>query len=220
MVGLPLAAGRFAMGNTKIRRKLSTNLVSTIYRSVNGTSEENMNKIVEMLGGTGKITGPDDVVVIKPNVQWWNQGAPNLAVLKRFVEIIMNRPGGFDGELVIAENCHRGPTPWLSKSSGWAQHFERNSDIPQINNFTDLTGSLKKKYGEKFTIRHWIDIESGAKQVYGPKDGEGYVYCDGNGDMPLLSCNNGMTGEKAQTTIMTYPIFKTDKGTIVDFNRS
>ncbi|MBN1569561.1 MAG: DUF362 domain-containing protein [Acidobacteria bacterium] len=176
-----------------------------------------MNKLVEMLGGISKIIGPEDVVVIKPNVQWWNQGAPNLAALKRFIELILEMPGGFKGEVVIAENCHRGSSPWLSENAGWAHVFERNSDIAGIRNFNDLTGSLKKKYGERYSTRHWIDVGAGARRVFGPKDGDGYVYCDGTGGVPLLSCSNGMAGEKSRTTIMTYPIFKTDKGKTVDF---
>jgi hypothetical protein len=42
-------------------------------------------------------------VVIKPNVQWWNQGAPNLLALKTFVDMIMDRPGGFSGEVIILQ---------------------------------------------------------------------------------------------------------------------
>lgn len=200
-----------------IRRRPAENPVSTVYRCVNGSPQENMNKLVEMLGGIRKIVGSEDVIVIKPNVQWWNQGAPNLAALQRFVELILEMPGGFNGEVVIAENCHRGAAPWRSESAGWAHRFERNSDIQNINNFNDLTGSLKKKYGDRFSTRHWIDIGIGARRVFGPKDGDGYVYCDGTGGVPRLSCSNGLTGEKSRTTIMTYPVFKTDKGTIVDF---
>jgi hypothetical protein len=84
------------------------------------------------------------VVVIKPNVQWWNQGTPNLSALKRFVDLTMNRPGGFDGEVVLAENCHRGSKPW--KHAGWTAQFTINSDLNRINNFNDLSQHLKKNY--------------------------------------------------------------------------
>lgn len=52
---------------------------SIIYRAVNGTPEQNLKKVIELMGGIERIIGSDDVVLIKPNVQWWNQGAPNLA---------------------------------------------------------------------------------------------------------------------------------------------
>ena len=58
---------------------------SIVYRGVNGTSEQNLRKVIELMGGIEKIIGLNDVVLIKPNVQWWNQGAPNLTALKTFV---------------------------------------------------------------------------------------------------------------------------------------
>jgi hypothetical protein len=75
----------------------------TLYRALNGNPAGNISKIVEMMGGIQEIAGVDDVVVIKPNVQWWNQGAPNLLALKTFVDMIMDRPGGFSGEVIILQ---------------------------------------------------------------------------------------------------------------------
>jgi hypothetical protein len=189
----------------------------TVYRSVNGSPPENLRKVVEMIGGVETLSGEDDVVLIKPNAQWWNQGATNLAALSTFVELIMGRAGGFRGEVVIAENCHRGNSPWTSADSAWARDFQRNADIAGINNLGELAQSLKKRYGDRFTLRHWINVANGAKRVFGPKDGAGYVYCDGTGGLPLLSFDNGLAGERRRATIMTYPVFVTDRGTIVDF---
>jgi len=205
------------LAKTVVRKKQFEKPVCTLFRSVNGTPQENIVKVVEIMGGMKNIIGSDDLVVIKPNVQWWNQGVPNLAALKVFVEMIMERPGGFRGEVVIAENCHRGNTPWASENSGWARRFERNSDISQVSNMKELTDHLKKNYGDRFTICHWTNVASGARRVYGPNEGNGYVYCDGTGGVPLMACDNGIVGDRRRATIMTYPIFTTDKGTIVDF---
>jgi hypothetical protein len=189
----------------------------TVYRSVNGTPPENLRKVVELMGGIRALFGEDDVVLIKPNAQWWNQGATNLAALSAFVDLIMERPGGFRGEVVIAENCHRGISPWTSTASGWAREFQRNAEIPGVKNLAELGQVLKERYGDRFTLRHWINVEYGAKRVFGPKDGAGYVYCDGTGGVPLLSFDNGVAGDKYRATIMTYPVFVTDRGTVVDF---
>lgn len=97
-----------AQADTPVSRKHTEDPSCTLYRAINGTPAKNLAKVIDMMGGIEKIIGPDDVVVIKPNVQWWNQGAPNLAALKGFVDLIMARPGGFHGEVVLAENCHRG----------------------------------------------------------------------------------------------------------------
>jgi uncharacterized protein (DUF362 family) len=121
-----------AWANAMPTKKTDSNTTDTIYRSVNGSPEENMSRVIELIGGIERFVGPDDVVVIKPNVQWWNHGVPNLAAFGQFVEIIMNRPGGFNGEVVLGENVHRGAQPW--KHAGWTQQFVRNSGLSQMPN--------------------------------------------------------------------------------------
>ena len=197
-------------------QKITIGSQSTIYRVLNGTPSDNLTKVIELMGGIDKIIGENDVVVIKPNVQWWNHGATNLSALKTLVDLIMNRPSGFDGEVVIAENCHRGIEPWNVEQSGWIKNYDRNSDLKMINNFSELTSHLKETYGNRYTTYHWIDVGKGGKRVFGPADGTGYVYCDGTGGVPMFSLDNGETGDDFREVIMTYPIFKTDKGTIID----
>jgi hypothetical protein len=191
---------------------------TTIFRALNGHPAENLAKVIELMGGIEKLVGDNDVAVIKPNVQWWNQGAPNLAALKAFTDLIMNRPGGFHGEVVFAENCHRGPVPWESMESGWRRDFARNSGLERVSNFNDLGRLLKEQYGDRFSVCHLIDVDAGSRRVQGPEDGPGYVYCDGMDGVPLLALDNGAAGEAYRAVIMTYPIFKTDRGTLVDFH--
>ncbi|MBW1827618.1 MAG: DUF362 domain-containing protein [Deltaproteobacteria bacterium] len=212
-----LLFGRDAFAGKTVKITMKEDIKSTVYRAVNGHPSENLSKVIDLMGGIETFIGPDDVVVIKPNVQWWNQGVPNLSALNAFVDLIMNRRGGFHGEVVLAENCHRGASPWESLHSGWAPVFSRNSDLDQIYNFNDLGGHLKKKYHDNFSICHLIDVDAGNPRVFSPEDGTGYVYCDGNGGVPLISLDNGARGDDFREVIMTYPIFKTDKGTLVDF---
>lgn len=200
---------------TQPTAKYVENGAVTIYRAVNGTPAENLTKVIDLMGGIGKIIGGDDIVLIKPNVQWWNQGAPNLLALKTFVDLIMDRVGGFNGEVVLAENCHRGPSPW--QSGGWSNTFSWNSDLANVTHFNEFSRILKEKYKERLSTCHLIDVGAGKRRIYGPSDGAGYVYCDGSRGVPLITCENGATGPKSRATIMTYPIFKTDKGTIIDF---
>ena len=114
-----------------ITKRTNNKTSYTLYRALNGSPGDNIYRVVKLMGGIEKIIGPDDVVLIKPNVQWWNQGVPNLSALNRFIDLIMSRPGGFNGEVVLAENCHRGSTPW--NHAGWADQFDRNSDLKGIN---------------------------------------------------------------------------------------
>lgn len=205
------------VGSDSSVHKASDEIDCVIYRAVNGHPQENISKVVELYGGVEKIVGREDVVVIKPNIQWWNQGAPNLSALKTFVDLIMNRSKGFHGEVVLAENCHRGHAPWESLNSGWKRPFVRNIDLDNVSNYNELSKDLKKRYGDLFSTYHWIDVDSASKRVSGPAEGVGYVYCDGSKGVPLISFDNGTRGEHHRAVIMSYPIFETDKGTMVDF---
>jgi hypothetical protein len=185
-----------------------------LYRAVNGSPEQNLEKVVELMGGIEKVIGKDDVVIVKPNAQWWNQGTPNLAALKRFVELLIERPGGFRGEVVLAENCHRGNSPGMSSSSAWTVNFIRNSDVDGVRDLNGLSHWLTDRYGKRFSVCHWVDVMYGARRVYGPGDGPGYVYCDGSGGIPRIAVGSG-----GRWTIMTYPIFATGQGTVIDFQK-
>ncbi len=196
-------------------RKELKEVQSHVYRAVNGGPGRNIEKLIELMGGVETIIGDSDIVLIKPNVQWWNQGCPNLLAVYTFIQLIMKRPGGFHGEVIIAENCHRGREP--SNSGGWGADFERNASMAGVANYKELTAKIKSEFGDRFSVIHWIDVKYGANRVCSPHDGVGYVYCDGSNGAPLLSMDNGLAGENRRSVIMTYPIFKTDRGTIVDF---
>jgi hypothetical protein len=199
----------------QIPPKVTEDAQVEVFRALNGPPQANTEKVIELMGGIHRLVGTEDIVLIKPNVQWWNQGAPNLGAVKSLVDLIMNRPRGFAGEVVLAENCHRGVTPW--RQSGWSKAFERNSDCPDVQNYNDLCRLLKSTYADRFSVVHWINIKDGGKRVSGPSEGPGYVFCDGSRGVPLLEFDNGLSGSRYRSVIMTYPIFQTDRGTLVDF---
>ncbi|MCU0558678.1 MAG: DUF362 domain-containing protein [Desulfobacterales bacterium] len=204
------------LGAVKLPPKETAGAPTTeLFRAVNGTPQANTEKLIDLMGGVRRLVGPEDVVLIKPNVQWWNQGAPSLGAVKCLVDLIMNRPGGFCGEVVLAENCHRGAAPW--QHAGWSTPFERNADCPGADNYNDLCRLLKRDYGDRFSAIHWVNVKDGGRRVSGPAEGTGYVFCDGTRGVPLLEFNNGLDGERFRAVIMTYPVFQTDRGTRVDF---
>jgi hypothetical protein len=186
-----------------------------IFRAVNGRPADNLEKALSLMGGVEALFGAGDVVVLKPNLQWYNQGAPNISAMDRLARLILERPGGFRGEVVLAENTHRGPRPW--ERAGWAVRFARNSDLPGVVHYNALAEKLKQDYGERFSVCHLIDIASGGKRVHSPADGPGYVLCDGTGGAPLLAFDNGLQGKDRREVVMSYPILRTDRGTLVDY---
>ena len=190
-----------------------------LYRAVNGTPAENMRHVLTAGRCLETTIAKDDVVVIKPNVQWWNQGVPNLRACAALVESIMTRPGGFTGEVVLAENCHRGDRPGIAGTSGWTVPFTRNSDMQTVSTYAELCRVLKNRYKDRFSVVHWLDADSGGRRVDGESGETGYVYCDGTMHTPLLETDNEKSGSKLRRVIMTYPVFRTDRGTLVDFRR-
>ncbi|PQP33505.1 hypothetical protein C6A37_12575, partial [Desulfobacteraceae bacterium SEEP-SAG9] len=78
---------------------------SEIFLSRNGTPQQNVLKVIEMMGGVGSIFDKDDIIVLKPNAQWWNQGRTNLEAIKGFIDCVL-KMSNFQGEIIIAENHH------------------------------------------------------------------------------------------------------------------
>ena len=82
-----------------------------VYVARNGTPETNVHRVVAMAGGIQHFIDHDDVVVLKPNGQWPRQGYTHTQSLKALIDVILSRPGGFEGEVIIAEHVHRAPPP-------------------------------------------------------------------------------------------------------------
>jgi hypothetical protein len=188
---------------------------AVVFRAVNGSPADNLEKVLALMDGVDALFGPDDILILKPNLQWFNQGAPNIAAMERLVDLIMARKGGFRGEVLLAENIHRGNKPW--EREGWAVPFVRNSDRPGISNYSELAADLKRKYGDRFSVCHLVDIGSGGKRVSSPSDGPGYVICDGTGGVPPIVFENGLKGPRHRQVAMSYPILRSDRGTLVDY---
>ena len=211
--GLSFLPNQLASG--AISRKRFTDTKATVFRSVNGTPVANLDNVIEQMGGIEKLIGKNDIVVVKPNVQWWNQGATNISALNRVVELIFQQFPGFQGEVIITENIHHGKEPW--EHGGWARSFERNVEAEHLLNYNDLAASLKNTYGNQFSVVHLINAKGGGRRVYSPSEGFGYVYCDGTNGADLIKFDNGASGDLYREVIMTYPIMVTDKGTVIDF---
>ena len=202
-------------GRSAARVRKSGRQGATVYRALNGSPADNLEKVLSLMGGVESLFGPDDIVILKPNLQWFNQGAPNIAAMDRLVAVIMERKGGFRGEVVMAENIHRGPKPW--EKEGWAIPFARNSDLPGIPHYGGLAARLRQTYGDRFSVSHLVDIGSGGNRVHSPAEGPGYIVCDGTGGVPLLSVDNGLAGANRREVVMSYPVLRTDRGTLVDY---
>jgi hypothetical protein len=104
-----------------------------VYVVRNGTPVTNVQCVVALAGGIESFVDYDDVVVLKPNGQWKNQGYTHTQCLKALIDVILARPGGFGGEVIIAEHVHRDPATALSGNYCWNM-----STSNRLNNWPDM----------------------------------------------------------------------------------
>lgn len=201
-------------------------LISEIYVSRNGTPQQNVQKVVEMMGGIQQFVGPKDIVIIKPNAQWWNQGRTNLAAIKGFIDLVLDIPG-FEGEVIIAENHHfmddRLPDSERDNIRGWTHFSEINGEIDGVNHNLNTLIELYQKQGCKNVTKcHWRD--GGPKPAWawgnaqnggivkGPWEGDGYVWTD------IDYVFSPFFGLRKYKVKMTYPVFTSNySGITIDF---
>ncbi len=186
--------------------------VSDVYLARNGSAQKNMARVLEMMGGIEKFIGAKDIVVLKPNAQWWNQGRTNLAAMKEFMDQVLQRPG-FEGEIIVAENNHFMDETLTEPDNvrGWVKFSEINGDIDGENHNLNSLIELYQKKGFANVIKyHWRD--GGPKRewwgngqnggiVTSPAQGDGYVWTD------LDYHFKGLWGLKQWKVKMSYPVF-------------
>ncbi len=180
---------------------------SNVYHTKNGTPEENLRKVIEMMGGIENIIGPQDIVVIKPNAQWWNQGMTNTDTLKAFIDAVLGIPS-FSGEIILAEN-HHFPE---DNSRGWTTQ-ERNG----IFNYNELIDYFQNNGFPNVTKYHWHDGGPSVPGLHGGAEGAGVVHGPEEGDGYVWSPDMVYVGDSGHKTLMSYPVFTSSySGTTID----
>lgn len=178
--------------------------ISRVYLVRNGSPEQNVRKAVELMGGIERFIGPRDIVVLKPNAQWWNQGMTNTDAMKDFIDMVLSIPG-FSGEVIIAENHQYQP----ANSRGWTTNY-RNGKF----NLNELVEFFQSSGHKNVTKYHWqvagtakVPLQGDAQgngRVNGPEDGDGYVWME---DCYYFT----PTGRKC---LMSYPVFTSSNSRI------
>jgi hypothetical protein len=104
-----------------------------VYVARNGSPITNVRRVIELAGGIQHFVGYDDVVVLKPNGQWPNQGYTHTQCIKALIDVILSRPGGFAGEVILIEHVHRDPAEAMSGNYCWNM-----STGNRVNNWPDM----------------------------------------------------------------------------------
>lgn len=102
-----------------------------VYKVQNGSDcFQNIAKLWEMLDRPGRFIDANDVVVIKGNAQWPNQGYTHTGCIKAVIDSILQIPG-FSGEVLLCDNVQGG--------GGGAGTYA--FDVPvssRVNNWPDM----------------------------------------------------------------------------------
>lgn len=140
-----------------------------VFMVKNGTVKENINKLLELAGGITKYIEPTDVVVLKCNAQWPNQGYTNTECIKHVIDAILSIPG-FSGEVLICDNIQSAAynsdcgflASEVNRKHNWADH-----------NWSTLAAEYQAK-GDPVAIFQWKSAPAG-ERITGPSQGTGWV---------------------------------------------
>lgn len=188
--------------------------ISRVYVSSGKKPEENIKGAINLFGGIRKIINQDDIVIIKPNAQWWNQGTSNTNNLKGLIESILDI-NNFMGEIIIAENHHYAKID----SRGWTTN-KRNGDY----NLNELINYFHSKGHTNVTKYHWVDAGPNPR----PREGNASAQSSIITEQPNANTKDGYvwlkekvyTSEEGRQCMMTYPFFTSSySGKKIDLKR-
>jgi uncharacterized protein (DUF362 family) len=173
-----------------------------------GDPARNGRALLDAWGGVEGLVGPEDVVIFKVNSQWYAQGMTNTNVLESLVRAVLERPGGFSGEVVVADNHHfKG-----ALSRGWTTEQPNGR-----HNLVGLVEALREEGHERVARVHWRDAgpnpdpwqgdDGGGTLITEPGGGDGYRWW-------LEECH--VTPDENRCP-MTWPVFTLPlSGDVVD----
>jgi len=174
-----------------------TETAATVYKATGPETAQITRRMVESLGGIESLIGKEDIVILKVNSQWWNQGMTNTDVIAEFVQMILDIPG-FAGEIILADN-NQSAAP---EKRGWTTD-KRNGRF----NYNELIEYFNRQGHDNVTKYHWHPAGpnpnplqfggSGDSVVKHPSDGDGYIWPD---DL-YYECPYG------NKCLLAYPVF-------------
>ncbi len=206
---LGLMAAMPALG--KWLPRLSTAQNYDVYVARNGIPVSNVGRAVALAGGIQRFVDYGDAVVLKPNGQWPNQGYTHTECLKALIDLILHRPGGFGGEIIVAEHIHRSPSEATSSSEYcWNMSVaNRKNNWPDMN-YLELIADYHSRGILNVTACPMYDSgQANWSKVSGPAElgsgGQGWVHVLYN------------VAKNSRTVDLSYPIIRSSySGRLID----
>ncbi len=126
--------------------------LTRVYKVKNGNCFQNIAKLWEMLDGPTKYIDPTDVVVIKGNAQWPNQGYTHTGCIKAVIDQILQIPG-FSGEVLLCDNIQGGNGRGAGTYGFDATPVNRANNWPD-KNWTELVADYSSQ-GQRVGLVQW-----------------------------------------------------------------
>ncbi|MCZ2809700.1 MAG: DUF362 domain-containing protein [Candidatus Bathyarchaeota archaeon] len=197
-------------------RNATTFPASDIY-VVSGRAYTHISELLTLMGSHGLLfyesgasgvnQGPhglvanDDVVLIKTNCQWDERGGTNTDLLKELIQMIVDHPDGFVGEIVVADN---GQAQYGSFGNGGSLNWANNNAEDPSQSVQDVVDMFSVSFNVSTYL--WDTITHKSVGEYSEGDlNDGYV---------INQTANPVTGIK-----VSYPKFKTEFGTHISFKK-
>jgi len=187
---------------------------SNIY-VVKGRAYSHISELVNLMGShgllfyesgtTGVNRGPegliarDDLVLIKINCQWDARGGTNTDLLKELIQMIVDHPDGFMGEIVVADN---GQAQYGSSGNGGSLNWANNNAEDHSQSAQDVVDMFTVSYNASTFLWDTITLKSVGEYSEGDIN-DGYV---------VNQTTDPVTGIK-----VSYPKFRTKFGTYISF---
>ena len=145
------------------------------------------------------IIASGDVVLLKINSQWAERGGTNTDLIRGVIQALLDHPGGFTGEIIIADN---GQAQFGSQGRGGSLSWTNANSADRRQSVMDVIRSFQQR-GSRVTGVLWDEFTAVRVEEFSAgNDTNGFVVGD----------TRYSTG-----TEVSYPKFTTEYGTRVSF---
>jgi len=180
---------------------------AVIHKATGPDPADATRRLIESLGGIETVIGQHDIVVLKPNAQWWAQGMTNTDVMAAFIEMCLSIPG-FDGEIIMADN-HQAQE---DNSRAWTTK-KRNGRY----NYNELIAWFNSRGYPNVTKYHWHDAGANPMPLQEAGHGDQVVTHPSEGDGYIWPRELSYTCPYGNRTVLSYPVFTSSySGVTVD----
>jgi len=147
------------------------------------------------------LVGPGDVVIIKVNSQWDERGGTNTDLVKAIIESILKHPGGFVGEIVIADN---GQAQYGASGGGGSLDWKSNNAEDKAQSMRRVADSYSGR--GRVSTALWDHLTTTRVAEFSEGDTRSGYVVD-----PFPSPRTGI--------IVSYPKFVTPYSTMISFRK-